>query len=45
MEINGGEPADLDMKLFNEITSIQYGLKEDIHNWLLSVEKKGVEVS
>ncbi len=45
MEINGGEPADLDLKLFEEITSIHYGLKEDIHNWLMTVEKKGVEVS
>ncbi len=45
MEINGGEPAELDLKLFDEITSIHYGLKEDIHNWLMPVEKKGVEVS
>jgi branched-chain amino acid aminotransferase len=45
MEINGGEPAKLDLKLFDEITSIHYGLKEDIHNWLMPVEKKGVEVS
>jgi branched-chain amino acid aminotransferase len=45
MEINGGEPADLDLKLFEEITSTHYGLKDDIHNWLMAVEKKGVEVS
>lgn len=45
MELNGGKPAELDLKLFNEITSIHYGLKDDIHNWLMAVEKKGVEVS
>jgi branched-chain amino acid aminotransferase len=32
------------LKLFNEITSIQYGLKPDRYNWLTYVEKKQVEV-
>ncbi len=45
MEINNGQPGELDLKLFDEITSIQYGLKEDKHGWLKAVEKKGVEVS
>jgi branched-chain amino acid aminotransferase len=45
MIINGGEPGELAIKLFDEITSIQYGIKEDTHNWLFKVEKKEVEVS
>ncbi len=32
------------LKLFNEITSIQYGVKPDRYNWLSYVEKKHVEV-
>ena len=32
------------LKLFNEITSIQYGNKPDRYNWLTYVEKKQVEV-
>jgi branched-chain amino acid aminotransferase len=32
------------LKLFNEITSIQYGTKPDRYNWLTYVEKKQVEV-
>jgi len=32
------------LKLFNEITSIQYGVKPDRYNWLSYVEKKQVEV-
>ena len=32
------------LKLFNEITSIQYGVKPDRYNWLTYVEKKQVEV-
>ena len=34
-----GEPGELAVKLFNEITSIQYGEKEDSHGWLTYVEK------
>jgi len=45
MVINGGEPGKLDVKLFDEITSIQYGLKQDTHGWIQKVEKKEVEVS
>ena len=45
MVINGGKPGKLDVKLFDEITSIHYGLKEDTHNWIMHVEKKEVEVS
>ena len=40
MVLNDGKPGELDMKLFDEITSIQYGLKEDTHNWLIPVEQK-----
>jgi branched-chain amino acid aminotransferase len=40
MIINGGKPGNLDIKLFDEITSIHYGLKKDIHNWLIPVEQK-----
>lgn len=32
------------LKLFNEITAIQYGTKPDRYNWLTYVEKKQVEV-
>jgi branched-chain amino acid aminotransferase len=32
------------LKLFNEITSIQYGTKPDRYNWLRYMEKKQVEV-
>jgi hypothetical protein len=43
-KIRFGKPGELDLKLFNEITAIHYGEKEDTHNWLMQVEKKGVEV-
>lgn len=45
MVINNGEAGELAIKLFDEITSIQYGIKEDTHNWLFKVEKKEVSVS
>ena len=45
MVINNGEPGELAIKLFDEITSIQCGIKEDTHNWLFKVEKKEVSVS
>lgn len=35
---------DFALKLFNEITSIQYGEKPDRYSWLTYVEKKQVEV-
>jgi len=44
MTINNGEPGDLALKLFDEITGIQYGRKEDTYNWLTYVIKQGVEV-
>ncbi len=40
--ITSGKTHELDIKLFDEITSIQYGLKEDKHNWLIKVEQKEV---
>jgi len=40
MVLNNGKPGELDVKLFNEITSIHYGLKEDTHNWLIPIEQK-----
>ena len=45
MTFNNGEPGELDIKLFDELTSIHYGEKEDTHNWLAHLDKKGVEVS
>ncbi len=45
MVINEGKAGKLALKLFEEITSIQYGLKEDTHNWIYKVEKNEVEVS
>ncbi|MBS4034481.1 MAG: branched-chain amino acid aminotransferase [Ignavibacterium sp.] len=45
MTFNNGEPGELDVKLFNELTSIHYGEKEDTHNWIFNVDKKGIEVS
>jgi len=38
------EDDEFALKLFNEITSIQYGTKPDRYNWLTYVEKKQVEV-
>jgi branched-chain amino acid aminotransferase len=45
MVINKTKPGALDLKLFEELTSIHYGLKEDPHRWIMQVEKKEVEVS
>lgn len=42
MVLNDGKPGELDEKLFKEITSIHYGLKEDTHDWLIRVEQKEV---
>ncbi len=44
MEFNNGQPGELDLKLFNELTSIHYGKKEDKYNWLTHVVKKEIEV-
>jgi len=45
MVFNDGKPGELDLKLFNELTSIHYGLKEDTHHWLMPVEQKEVVIS
>jgi len=42
MILNDGKPGELDVKLFNEITSIHYGLKKDKHNWIIPVEQKEI---
>ena len=42
MSFNDGNPGELDLKLFDELTSIHYGLKEDTHNWLTHVTQKEV---
>lgn len=44
MVINNGNVGEIDLKLFNELTAIHYGEKEDVHNWIVKVEKKPVEV-
>jgi branched-chain amino acid aminotransferase len=44
MTMNNGQPDDLAIRLFDEITSIQYAKKEDTNNWLTYVVKQGVEV-
>lgn len=35
--INNGNPDDLAIRLFNEITGIHYGLVPDKHNWLTPI--------
>ena len=45
MAFNDGKPGELDLKLFNELTSIHHGLKEDSHGWLLPVALKEVVAS
>lgn len=44
MIINNGDPDELAVELFDEITSIQYGQKEDKYNWLLTTEKEKAAV-
>ena len=44
MTINNGEPGELARKLFDELTGIHYGRKEDTYNWLTYVIKQGAEV-
>lgn len=43
MTINNNQPGELDVKLFDELTSIHYGRKEDKYNWLTHVQHKEVE--
>ncbi len=43
LTINNGEPDDLALKLFNELTSIHYGEKEDTHGWLVKADEQPVE--
>ena len=45
MILNKGEAGELAKKLFDEITSIHYGLKEDTHGWLTYVENNVEEES
>ncbi|MHB1687216.1 MAG: branched-chain amino acid aminotransferase [Ignavibacteriaceae bacterium] len=44
MEFNKGKAGELDLKLFEELTSIHYGKIADKHHWLTYVNKKEVEV-
>lgn len=44
MTINNGAPGELALKLFDEITGIQSGKRDDTYNWLTYVIKQGVEV-
>ncbi|MCX6149201.1 MAG: branched-chain amino acid aminotransferase [Ignavibacteriales bacterium] len=34
LKFNNGEPNELELKLFEKISSIQYGMKPDTYNWL-----------
>jgi branched-chain amino acid aminotransferase len=45
MVFNEGKPGELDLKLFNELSSIHYGMKKDIHGWLMPVEQKEIVFS
>ena len=45
MTFNNGEPGELDLKLFNELTGIHRAEKDDEHGWLCKVEKKDVFIS
>jgi branched-chain amino acid aminotransferase len=40
MLINGGNPDDLALRLFDEIISIQYGMVEDKFGWIFPVQTK-----
>ncbi len=44
MTFNNGKAGELDIKLFEKLTSIHYGQTEDKHNWLTHVERKEIEV-
>lgn len=44
MVISEGKTSELAARLFDEITSIQYGAKEDKYNWLTVVDKEEVKV-
>jgi branched-chain amino acid aminotransferase len=43
MNFDCTKPGDLAVKLFEKLTSIHYGKTEDEYNWLVNVEKKGIE--
>jgi branched-chain amino acid aminotransferase len=43
MNFDCTKPGDLAVKLFEKLTSIHYGKTEDEYNWLMNVEKKGIE--
>lgn len=45
MILNNGQSGELDTKLFNELTGIHRGEKEDEHGWICKVEKKDVAIS
>jgi len=45
MTFESKQSDDLALKLFDELTSIHYGLSEDKFNWLTHVTKKEVEVA
>ncbi len=44
MTFNNGKAGELDLKLFEKLTSIHYGQTEDKYNWLTHVERKEIEV-
>lgn len=43
MNFDCTKPGDLAVKLFEKLTSIHRGKVEDEYNWLVNVEKKGIE--
>jgi branched-chain amino acid aminotransferase len=44
IKLSTDEPGELALKLFEELTSIHRGTKEDVHNWLTYPERKPIEV-
>lgn len=44
LNFNDGQPCELELKLFEEITSIQTGRSEDRYNWLTYIDKVKMEV-
>ncbi len=44
MTFNNGKAGELDLNLFEKLTSIHYGQTEDKYNWLTHVERKEIEV-
>jgi len=35
IQLGDGQPGELTMKLYNELTALQYGKKEDKHGWVI----------